>query len=140
MRSTPTHNFITAFQFSVGKTSFYCLPTRKTTGNISFPLAPGHYGLSPLPSEHSEKQAEDRKDQGSPGEQSQSSPACSQRGVCAAFQMRLTAFVQTAANHQPPATRALDKLQRRPTLSIPYFLMNLSPEVLLYQFARSAII
>lgn len=26
MRSTPTHSFITAFQFSVGKTSFYCLP------------------------------------------------------------------------------------------------------------------
>lgn len=51
-------------------------PPRKTTGNISFPLAPGHCGLSPLPSQHSEEQVEDRKDQGSPGEHSQSSLAC----------------------------------------------------------------
>ena len=85
-------------------------PHRKTSINISFPLAPGHYGLSPLPSEHSKKQAEDRKDQGSPGEQSQRSwPAESEMSLCSLPNEPDSLRVQTAANHQHAATGHLQQ-------------------------------
>lgn len=104
MRSTPTHSFITAFQFSVGKTSFYWLPPGRLQEISPSPLPLGitaspHFLLSTARS----RQRTGRIKALLENRAREARPAESEMSLCSLPNEPDSLRVQTAANHQHAA-------------------------------------